>query len=269
MAGKNRNPSKMIQDERNYLIFHVIHLIRKLNPNFIFIENVPLLLKLMLPYKSKILNICDILNNMIGDKYHIEDDILNAKNFGVPQDRKRAIIRIYKKGLSWNFPVLKNNYTTVKNSIEDLPSLEAGEKSLIKLHYARKHTKEHILLMKNTPTGKSAFENKKFYPKKNNGERIKGYDTTYRRMLWDEPAPTITTRNDAISSHKNVHPGKKLKDGTYSDARVLTPLELMRLSSIPDDWSIPIDTNELLIRKCIGECVPPLMTKAILSGIIQ
>ena len=96
---------------------------------------------------------------------------------------------------------------------------------------------------------------------------LHSYKTTYRRMKWDEPAPTITIRNDAISSQLNVHPGRLKPDGTYSDARVLTPLELMLLSSLPPNWKIPDDTPELLIRKCIGECIPPLLIKQIVSEI--
>ena len=117
--------------------------------------------------------------------------------------------------------------------------------------------------MKHTPTGCSAFDNKVFFPVKQNGEKIKGYNSSYRRILWDEPAPTITIRNDAISSQRNVHPGRLLPDGTYSDARVLTPLELMLLDSLPQDWNIPDDTSELLIRQCIGESIPPLLMKKI------
>ncbi|MDQ7066585.1 MAG: hypothetical protein Q9M40_00455 [Sulfurimonas sp.] len=33
------------------------------------------------------------------------------------------------------------------------------------------------------------------------------------------------------------------EDGTYSDARVLTPLELMILTSLPADWNIPKETT--------------------------
>ena len=148
-----------------------------------------------------------------------------------------------------------------------MPSLNAGEKSKIPWHFARNHSEDHITWMKHTPTGKTAFENKIHYPKKKNGEKIKSYMTTYRRMKWCEPAPTITMRNDAISSQLNVHPGKKLPDGTYSDARVLTPLELMILSSLPENWKIPKNTPEILIRKCIGESVPPLLIKKIVSQI--
>jgi DNA (cytosine-5)-methyltransferase 1 len=121
--------------------------------------------------------------------------------------------------------------------------------------------------MKNTPTGKSAFSNVIYYPQKKDGSRIKGYESSYRRIKWDIPAPTITIRNDAISSQRNVHPGRKMSDGTYSDARVLTPLELMILNSLPKDWKVPNDTPEILIRQVIGESIPPLMIKKIVGEI--
>jgi DNA (cytosine-5)-methyltransferase 1 len=119
--------------------------------------------------------------------------------------------------------------------------------------------------MKHTKTGTSAFSNPVYYPQKKDGTKIKGYESSYRRIKWDEPAPTITIRNDAISSQRNVHPGRLLPDGTYSDARVLTPYELMILTSLPKDWPLPDDTPEVLIRQVIGESIPPLMVKAIVG----
>ncbi len=75
-------------------------------------------------------------------------------------------------------------------------------------------------------------------------------------------------RNDAISSQRNVHPGRLKPDGTYSDARVLTPLELMIINSMPTDWNIPDDTPEILVRQCIGESIPPLLLKKV-AGMIN
>lgn len=74
-------------------------------------------------------------------------------------------------------------------------------------------------------------------------------------------------RNDCIASQRNVHPGRPLPDGTYSDARVLTPLELMLLDSLPANWNIPDDTPEILVRQVIGESIPPLMIKNIVKEI--
>lgn len=257
----------MIKDKRNYLIFNVIDMIHNKNPNYILIENVPRFLDLLLPYENKLFTIKDILFKEFSFKYNIEIEILDSSDFGVPQKRLRAIIKLYKKDFSWPWPSKNENKISVYKAIGHLPSLEAGEKSDIPWHYARKHTDKHILWMKNTPTGKSAFENEIYFPKKDNGDRIKGYKATYARMKWDEPAPTITMRNDAISSQRNVHPGHILRDGTYSDARVLTPLELMILTSLPTNWNIPRSTPETLIRHCIGECVPPLLIKKILKEI--
>ncbi|MBN8702191.1 MAG: DNA (cytosine-5-)-methyltransferase [Bacteroidetes bacterium] len=269
VAGKNRNTEQMLNDERNYLVFKIIDFIKLKSPDFVLIENVPTFFKLLLPYKSEFLKVIDILNDLFGEEYNIEANVYDAAEFGVAQRRTRAIIKLYRKGKKWGQPKKSEKQITVEDKIGFLPSIEAGQKSKIKWHFARKHSESHIEWMKHTPTGQTAFDNPNFFPVKANGEKIKSYNTTYRRIKWDEPAPTITMRNDAISSQLNVHPGRKLKNGIYSDARVLTPLELMLLSSLPQDWNIPDKTPELLIRKCIGECIPPLLIKNIVAQINQ
>ncbi len=115
--------------------------------------------------------------------------------------------------------------------------------------------------MKNTPTGKSAFKNNFYYPKKENGDKIKGFHNTYKRMKWDEPAHARTTNSGNIGSHNNVHPGRLQEDGTYSDARVLTILETLIVSSLPENWDIPKWATDNFIRTVIGEAIPPLMSK--------
>jgi DNA (cytosine-5)-methyltransferase 1 len=266
VAGKNRTIKQMLTDERNFLVFKIIDFIKLKDPDFILIENVPTFFKLELPYNGNLLKIIEILTLFFGKKYNIESKVFDAAEYGIAQRRTRAIIKMYKKNRKWGIPK-KSNIVTVREKIGNLPSLEAGEQSNIKWHFARKHSLKHIECMRYTPTGKTAIDNPIYFPTKENGERVKAYNTTFRRMNWDEPAPTITIRNDAISSQLNVHPGRLKADGTYSDARVLTPLELMLLSSLPANWNIPNNTPELLIRKCIGECIPPLLVKKIASKI--
>ncbi|MEE1245353.1 MAG: DNA (cytosine-5-)-methyltransferase [Acutalibacteraceae bacterium] len=266
IAGKNRCQKTMEADERNYLITYVVKAIKATNPDYILVENVPALLKLELQYAGKYRTVLDILQYEFGDQYEIDSMVVDSADYGVPQTRLRAIIKMNRKGKKWSWP-LKKDKITVRDAIGHLPSLEAGERSEIKWHFARKHSKDNILWMKHTPTGKSAFSNPVYYPQKKDGTRVKGYESSYRRIRWDTPAPTITIRNDCIASQRNVHPGRLLPDGTYSDARVLTPLELMLLNSLPADWNIPDDTPELLIRQCIGESIPPLMLKEIVRGI--
>lgn len=266
VAGKNRNQKTMEADERNYLITYVVKAIKATNPDYVLVENVPALLKLELQYAGKYRTVLDILRCEFGGQYEIDSAVVDASDYGVPQTRLRAIIKMNRIGKKWSWPAKKEKIT-VRDAIGHLPSLESGEASDIKWHYARKHSKDNVLWMKHTPTGKSAFSNPVYFPQKKDGTRVKGYESSYRRIRWDAPAPTITIRNDCIASQRNVHPGRLLPDGTYSDARVLTPLELMLLNSLPMDWNIPDDTPELLIRQCIGESIPPLMLKEIVRGI--
>ncbi len=266
VAGKNRCQEEMESDERNYLITYVVKAVKATNPDYILVENVPTLLKLELQYAGKYRTVLDILQYEFGSQYEIDSMVVDAADYGVPQTRLRAIIKMNRIGKTWSWPAKKEKIT-VREAIGHLPSLEAGETSELKWHFARKHSKDNILWMKHTPTGKSAFSNPVYYPQKKDGTRVKGYESSYRRIKWDAPAPTITIRNDCIASQRNVHPGRLLPDGTYSDARVLTPLELMLLNSLPADWKIPDDTPELLIRQCIGESIPPLMLKEIVRGI--
>ncbi len=265
VAGKNRHQDTMSEDPRNYLINYVFDAIEIVKPKFVLIENVPMLLRFELPYKGEMHTVVDILHSRFGNYYNIDGKTVDAADYGVPQTRLRAIIKMWVKEAEWPWPVPVIKKVTVRNAIGHLPSLEAGQRSSIPWHFARPHDKRHVEWMKHTATGKSAFSNDVYFPQKPDGTRIKGYESSYRRIKWDEPAPTITMRNDAISSQRNVHPGRKLSDGTYSDARVLTPYELMLLSSLPANWRLPEDTPEILVRQVIGESIPPLMIKEIVG----
>lgn len=266
IAGLHRNNELRLTDERNYLVFHAIEVIKSINPKFILFENVSGFGTMNLPYNGELLTIIEILKHEFGEDYIVDSQIVDCANYGIPQHRKRNIIKVYKKKLKWEWPS-KEQQITVKDAIGHLPSIESGEQSKFLWHFGRKHQKRQIEWMKHTPTGKSAFENRLHYPKKTNGEKVKGYNTTYKRIKWDQPAPTITMRNDAMSSQANVHPGRRKKDGTYSDARVLSPLELFILNSLPEDFCPPTNTSEILIRQVMGECIPPLLLKKIFSKI--
>jgi DNA (cytosine-5)-methyltransferase 1 len=264
--GKNKDLDSRMKDPRNYLIFDVLNVIDAADFDYILIENVPGFLKVLLPYKDELKTIQEILQDKYADTYAIETKVLNAKDYGVPQSRPRAIVKLYKKGLTWLWPQIQKEIT-LREAIGYLPSLEAGETSNIPYHSARKHMAKHILWMKHTPTGCSAFDNTEYYPIKKDGSRIKGFNSTYKRMRWDTPAPAVTMRSDAISSQENVHPGRKLPDGTYSDARALTLKELFIVESLPEDWNVPEWCTDTFVRQIIGEAIPPMLAYNIVKGI--
>lgn len=267
LIGKNKDLESMKNDFRNYLIFDAVEIIEAIMPTFVMIENVTRFYDMLYLYKDQQnIPLLEILNDKFGKIYNIQYNVFNSEEYGVPQARKRGIVRMWKKGNTWDLPK-KEKQITVRQAIGDLPSLEAGQSSNIKNHYARKHTEEHVLCMKHTPTGHSAFENEVYYPKDKNGKKVRGFAATFKRIEWDSPAPTITMRNDCISSQSNVHPGRLLSDGTYSDARVLTPRELLILSSINPDIDLPTSVSESQIRYMIGEGIPPLLVSKILKGV--
>ncbi len=251
-------------DPRNSLIKYAIKFIKDLEPSNAIIENVQGMLKTYLIKNKNKIKIIDYIKEELEPLgYFINEDILDSADYGTPQTRKRAIILI-SKNKRWEFPK-KQKKITVREAIGYLPSLESEESSNIKYHKAKKHNNRHILWLKHTPTGKTALENERFYPQKDNGVKIKGYSTTYKRIEWDKPAPTITMANGSISSQNNVHPGRLKEDGTYSDARVLTLKEIFILTGLPSNWEPPTWASENLIRQVIGEGIPPRFINSILE----
>lgn len=280
--------SKDPDDERNYLIIWAVEAIKRLRPKYILIENVPQQLKTEIKVKGKSIKIPNYIENELGKEYYInEDKALNTKFHGVPQQRKRAIILLSRKDTNkqWELPPKEEKIVTLRDAISDLPSLdpeirekeytnyftkfeEKKEKALefSKWHFPPIHVWRNVEAMIHTPTGLSSRKNPIFFPKKPDGTMVGGAPRTYMRMDWDKPAPTITKYNNTISSYQNVHPGNKIK-GTelYSDARVLTILEMLRVTTLPDNWNIPEWAGIPLIRTVIGEGIPPLAVKKIVK----
>lgn len=267
-VGRNKNQEEYINDQRNFLIFDILEVIDTSDFKYVLIENVPRYLKMLFPYKNKLLTLEEILREKYRSIYEIKIDIFDAKNFGVAQTRPRAIVRMYKKNLTWRDPKAKKEIT-LKDAIGHLPSLEAGEKSKIKNHNAKIENSRYQLAMRHTPEGTSALKNEKYYPKNKKGERITGFHNTFKRMSWDKPACARTTYSGSISSHNNVHPGRRRLDGTYSDARVLTLLETFIVSSIPKNISFPDWASNTFIYTTIGEAIPPNLLKEILKPICK
>lgn len=252
-------------DPRNSLIKKVVSLINDLEPKHVLIENVRGMASTFIEDKGAPINIMDYIKNNISNSYTIKSKVLNAADYNTPQNRHR-LITLISKSSNWEFPVPIRPILTVRDAIGHLPSIESFQTTKIPWHFGRKHNTEHIRWMKNTPTGKTAFDNPVHYPKtkdKKTGliRRIKGFKTTYKRIKWDEPAPTIGMTNGSINSQNNVHPGNKNADGTYSDARVLSVKELILLCGLPSNCYDKYvgKVTENFMRHVIGECFPPKM----------
>lgn len=276
-------------DVRNALITYVFDAIRDLRPKYVLVENVVPQLKTPVTYEGKTMLIPEMIEFLFGDRYQInKQHVLSVETLGVAQSRKRALFLLVDKSLkqTWEIPKGDGSIVTLYDVIGDLPSLdppikekgmtakifpqydEKKQKGLAvsRWHVAREHVWRNVEVMMHTPTGKSAKDNPVYYPKNKDGKMVGGSCCAYKRMDWDKPAPTVTTYNHTISSFHNVHPGHlDPVTGLYSDARVLTIFELMRVTSLPDDWNIPDWASEILIRTVIGEGIPPLAIKKVVA----
>lgn len=276
-------------DVRNSLITYVFDAIKELNPKYVLVENVVPQLKTPVTYEGKTMLIPEMFDHLFSDKYVInKNHILNVETLGVPQIRKRALFLLVDKSLgkTWEIPKGDGSVVTVYDAIGDLPSLDPPIKEpgmtekvfpeyeekkkkgldVSKWHVARQHVWRNVEVMMHTATGKSAKDNPVYYPKNRDGKLVGGSCCAYKRMDWDKPAPTVTTYNHTISSFHNVHPGRlDPKTGLYSDPRVLTVFELMRITTLPDNWDIPDWASENLVRQVIGEGIPPLAIKKVVA----
>ena len=150
LAGPSRSGSKKMRealrnDKRNILFKHYLELVKEINPKFVVFENVVGITSKDSNDISSINNknkkvielICDELKEMgyqlKNDKFKDQEYmILNAANYGVPQERKRVFIianKLDKKNNLNPYPKIEfgegqsKPHITVMEAIDDLPPL--------------------------------------------------------------------------------------------------------------------------------------------------
>lgn len=282
-------------DIRNELIYYAVDVIKRINPEFALIENVPTILKTKISIDGNVMFIPDYLKKELGDNYIFNSEsLVKAMDYAIPQMRERNIFLLVRKdkNIEWKFPP-KERIVTLEEAIGNLPSVdpllrEGIDFTLQKFpdyenkkraaaevspwHRPPIHSWKQVEWMMHTPSGKSAIYNEVYYPQKENGVHIVAHHNHYRRMAWDKPSRTITQNNGVISSLACVHPGRPyIINGEllYSDPRVLTIYEVMIVSSLPLNWPIPEWANESLIRKVIGEGIPSKLIKVIVEHLTK
>ena len=283
-------------DKRNDLFLYAVKLIKDIKPDYFIFENVPGFMTTSILYNNEKRLIPDVIKEILRTRYSMSFNIIDTKDYGVPQSRTRMILLGTKRGIThkWTMPESEPEVKTLEDAIGDLPILDPfvydvseeemlkvfpnykiREKAALKIspwHVPPHHILRQVITMQHTPTGCSAFDNEKYIPRKKNGEIVKGFHNTYSRQRWDVPAYTIAMSNNQISTQNSVHPGRfigkdKNGDDIYSDPRVFTVYELMRIMSIPEDWPIPTTVSRQFLRHIIGEGVPSLLIKKIFEQI--
>ena len=296
--GISRAGKQIANDCRNLLILPVISCIQELLPRYVMIENVPQFTETFIEIDGEQVLILDHINSVLNKQYYISVNVIDTKYYSVPQTRQRTIILLTRRDqpYRWEVPSKSASLVSLRDAIGDLPSLDpfisdVSEDDFLRIfpayydkkaigqrisvwHTPPKHIKRQVVTMMHTPTGKTAFDNIKYIPLKSDGTPVRGYKSTYRRLRWEDPASTVTMDNRKISSQNNVHPGRYIGldeqgDVLYSDPRALTLFELMRVMSLPDNWPLPINSNEAFVRSVIGEGIPPMFIKLLFEQLCE
>lgn len=264
----NKGKKLGLKDPRNFLFLEYLKIVEAISPELFIIENVPSLLTAADGYFIK--EIKEKINDL---GYIVNYDVLNSFDFGVPQVRKRAII-IAHKTKSISLPLPQNTRVTVKDAISDLSYLNSGEGEN-ETSYKYKPQSSYQKQLRN-PSGRLfnhvatkhnsvALEKLELIPPEGGKESLpielrgkQKFKTTWGRLKWDLPSPTIDTRFDTPSNGTNSHP--------YLN-RAITPREAARIQSFPD-W-FEFKGKKTAICTQIGNAVPPLLATKIGEAILE
>jgi len=241
-----------VSDSRNLLFKEYIKFVKIIKPKIALMENVRVLTSMK--DKKGNLIIDEIYTSFQKLGYNIKHFEINAKDYGVPQHRERVIFIAYNKLINEEPSLPPFEYEndnlflpkprTFADACSDLEYLESGGMSKKdKLHCSVTHPDHVIKWLWDVKEGCSAHDNKQKILRPPSG-----YNTTYKRQIWNEPASTVQTTFGMISGCRNVHP---------IATRSLTVREAARIQSFPDEFIFNAPIGSL--RTGIGNAVPPLL----------
>jgi len=200
--------------------------IRKLNPDIWLFENVRGLLYRNKHYFS------EILSSMRGLNYVVEYKLLNAVDYGIPQNRQRLIV-VGHRG-SFSFPKKHSDKITVGEALGDLA-------------YSIPNNAKFLTPSMDLYVAKYEKASKCVNP---------------RDLYLDRPARTLTCRNLAGATG-DMH-RLKLPDGRR---RRISVQEAAKLQSFPDWFNFTGKENSQYYQ--IGNAVPPIFARELAKSVIQ
>jgi DNA (cytosine-5)-methyltransferase 1 len=209
------------EDTRGTLFFDVAEIIKRKQPKAIFLENVK-----GLRNHDKGRTLKTILKVLREDlNYYVpEPEILNAKNFGVPQNRERIFIIGFRKDLGIN------SFEYPKPSQEKVSFKKVKEKNVVSVKYYLSETYLNTLI-----------RHRERHESKGNG-------FGYAIIKDSEIANSVVC--GGMGRERNLVLDHRLKDFipvthirgevNRKGIRKMTPREWARLQGFPDEFLIPV-----------------------------
>ena len=268
------------EEERKELLFQFLRLIEEIYPPFVLMENVQgITSEFNKPILEEFLGRLENKDNPINCRYKVYKKVLNAANYGVPQQRMRFVLHavradIYEELIDANIlfglPQPTHNkdgsngldpWTTVAQAIGDLPPIAAGEcysGEEIKNHKCADLSPvnlERIQLIRANGGSRTGLPNRLVLEchKKvdKDGNIFKGRTDVYGIMDANKPSPTITGGCLCYSKGRYGH---------YAQDRAISIREAARLQTFPDDFEFSNNLGEAALQ--IGNAVPIKLVEA-------
>lgn len=217
--------------------------------------------------------------------YEVEEQILRAEDYGVPQERRRVVFIGNRVGAPISHPDPTHGpgllpFVTIKDALSDLPELKNGEDPG-PVAYCRPPSSDFQRLLRGNRTevsnhaaprlGKVNMDRLEFIPPGGSWrdiphdmlpegmKRAKRSDHTkrYGRMIWDGLSCTVLTKCD-IHWGAFIHPDQQ---------RAISVREAARIQSFPDSFEFFGSKTEQYVQ--VGNAVPPILGCAIGSHLLK
>ena len=251
------NPNNPAEHRSVNLLNEFGRIVQRIRPAHILVENVPGL-------RGRGENVLQSFLDMLREEgYKVDYGVVNAKNFGVPQNRKRFILIASRKFEPRIPPITHGEglqpYVTVFETIHQYPALEAGQvNENVPNHRAAGLSAINIRRLQATPLNGGSRTDWPAELWLDCHENFSGHTDVYGRMVWDNVAPTLTVKCFSISNGRFAHPEQN---------RAISLREAAALQTFPDDYVFYGNQQE--IGKQIGNAVPVLLAKRMGEYILQ
>ncbi|OGB79153.1 MAG: DNA (cytosine-5-)-methyltransferase [Burkholderiales bacterium RIFOXYC12_FULL_60_6] len=242
---RTRNKVASIKDDRNDLVFEFLRIVEITLPKTIMLENVPGL--------AKDWRISTLREKLSALGYVVDEQftqVKDAANFGVPQRRKRLLVKASRFGkIADPQPVQSKN--TVRSAISQLPLPGTSGDYLHDIVERRSEKVKKIISLVPKNGGSRSDIPREYWlecHKRNEGS----YRDVYGRMSWDDVSPTITGGCHNPSKGRFIHPDQD---------RAITLREAAILQTFPKDYIFSLSKGKDAVALMIGNALPPEFIK--------
>jgi DNA (cytosine-5)-methyltransferase 1 len=257
-GNSNLNNHTRGDDPRNELYMRMIRFVELFKPRIVLVENV----RGVVNNKQKVVPRANAFLKELG--YAVDHGVVKGPHIGIPQTRARHFtVAIREQSANVEFEQFSQPTVGQSRSvgwvIDDLQNKNPPSDALF--YHPPKATKVNQDRMNWFFEGAEGEERynlpNHLRPKCQQGDHT--YPAVYGRMNWDDPAPTLTTGFGCNGRGRFTHP---------REARVLSPHEAARVQTFPDFFDFTMINKRTDMHDLIGNAVPPLMAKHILSKLI-